>query len=136
MLRCSPVSCVFMFVHSWIRPSTLHLFSAVRRTESFWKLCITWKCFLVHHMFPVRSDSHTLNSGHCTALCMQEQTHSLHLHIDITIQYRSHTCLPTSLTDIWLLQPVYLYWCLFDCCNRHMHPSPCFGAIMPPIFHY
>jgi len=136
MLRCTLVSSVFVCLHSWIRPCTLHLLSAVRRTEAFWKLCTTWKCFLLHHMFRVHSDSHTLNSGHCIAVCMQELTYSLHLHTDITVQYRSHTCLPTALTDIWLLQPVYLYRYLFGCCYRHMHPSPCFGVIMLLIFRH
>jgi hypothetical protein len=131
-LRYTLFSCVFMCVQSWVSPSTLYLLSAVRRTEASWKICTTWKCFLLHHMFPVYSDSHTFllfihsewikNSGYRIAVCMQELTYSLYLHTDITVQYRSHTCLPTALTDIWLLQPVCLYRCSFGCCYRHMHP--------------
>jgi len=62
---------------------------------------------------------------------MQELAYSLHHHIDITIQYRSHTCLPTFMTDIWLLQPVYFYRCLLQAyapltmfwCNNANHLS-------------
>lgn len=105
MLRYTLVSCVFMCFHSWIRPSILHLLSAVRRTEAFWKLCTTWKCFLLHHMFPVHSDSHTLNLGHCIAVCMQE------------LIYRLLAITASILTQVlvWLLlqayAPLTMFWC-------------------------
>jgi hypothetical protein len=61
-------------------------------------------------------------------VCMRELTYSLHLHIDITVQYRSHTCLPIALTRhlavtasiliqvlvCLLLQahaPLIMFWC-------------------------